>query len=163
MMLVRASRVQRLPALPHAGEPISISDVERIETKTALALASIVDISEADEWRRKAKAIEAFLRSPELQRPMLGAQRRIEARIGQLLGVAKEGRPENSAHDRSNSVSLIAEDSRADFRLLARALDGECELSPDEWRKSRRALVSLIRRKLGLLPIVPPFPPGKSS
>jgi hypothetical protein len=26
-------------------------------------------------------------------------------------------------------------------RLLARALSGECELSPDEWRKSRRALV----------------------
>lgn len=37
---------------------------------------------------------------------------------------------------------LISHDAdRAAFRILARALAGECELTPDDWRKSRRALV----------------------
>jgi hypothetical protein len=40
-------------------------------------------------------------------------------------------------------------DARSDFRYIAKALNGECDLDPEEWRKSRRALVSLIRRKLG--------------
>jgi hypothetical protein len=41
-------------------------------------------------------------------------------------------------------------EARANFRLLARALNGDCELTPDEWRKSRRALVALIRRRLAI-------------
>ena len=63
-----------------------------IESGIIAALGSIRDIPAADEWRRKAAAIEAYLRSPELQRPMLGAQRHIEARIGQLLGPGEQGR-----------------------------------------------------------------------
>jgi hypothetical protein len=85
-----------------------------------------------DEWRRRAKAIEAYLRSPELQRPMLGAQRRIEARIGQLLGPGAQGQRTDLLPHHSEEVpnQLIPHDEdRAAFRLLARALDGECELS----------------------------------
>ncbi len=33
------------------------------------------------------------------------------------------------------------------------ALADECKLTVDEWRKSRRALVSLIRNRLGLVPL----------
>jgi hypothetical protein len=33
------------------------------------------------------------------------------------------------------------------FSVLARALNGGCDLSRDEWRRSRRALVSLIKER----------------
>lgn len=47
----------------------------------------------------------------ELQRPMLGAQRRVEARIGQLLGEAPgRGRPEMNQHGDSFHT-----EHRADF------------------------------------------------
>jgi hypothetical protein len=87
------------------------------------ALPTVADIESADEWRRKAKGIEAYLRSPEMQKPILSAQRHVEARIGQLLGAAEVGNP-NFGHDRNNvdPDGAIAKDDRADFRLLARAL-----------------------------------------
>ena len=103
--------------------------------------------------------MEKYLRDKKLQRPMLGAQRRIEARIGQLLGPTRPGTRTDlqpSGHDRE-----VAEDHRADFRLFARILKGECEVTEDEWRKSRRALISLVRNRLGLLPETPPLPKGK--
>ena len=77
---------------------------------------------------------------------MLGAQRRIEARIGQLLG-PPPGRGGKEKNDHGHS---FYERFRDEARLLARALSGEYELTVDEWRKSRRALVSLIRNRLGL-------------
>ena len=76
-------------------------------------------------------------------RPMLGAQRRIEARIGQLLGAAVVG----SHHSVTTEGAKVGKDDRSDFRILSRAL-GDCELTEDEWRKSRRALVSLVRNRL---------------
>jgi N6-adenosine-specific RNA methylase IME4 len=147
-----------LPALPERGDRLSAIDVEKIEAALIAALPIVESIEDADEWRRKAKGIEAYLRSPELQRPMLGAQRHIEAKIGELLG------PAEFYHDRTSVNPLIPnKDDRANFRLLARALAGDCELTADEWRKSRRALVALIRQRLGLLPETPALPEGKFS
>jgi hypothetical protein len=72
---------------------------------------------------------------------MLCAQRQIEARIGQLLGPAEMGRGDKLKYGHDRTLSLVAEDSRADFRLLGRALAGECEVAvPTEWRKSRGSL-----------------------
>ena len=154
-----------LPALPRPGSKLSAAEVLEIESGIIAALGSIRDIPTADELRRKTAAIEAYLRSPELQRPMLGAQRHIEARIGQLLGPGEQGRRADLLPHRDEEVtSMIPNDQdRANFRLLARAIDGECELTADEWRKSRRALVSLIRHRLGLLPESPELPEGKFS
>jgi hypothetical protein len=152
----------KLPAIPKHGEPISPAIVARIETGAIAALPYVDSIAELDDWRVGAKAMEALLRSPELQRPMLGAQRHIEARIGQLLGPAVGGQPANFHRD--GSSELIANHTdRMNFRLLGRALSGDCELTADEWRKSRRALVALVRWRLGLLPVTPLLPEGKFS
>ena len=161
----RSAAGKFLPALPRPGSKLSAAAVLEIESGIIAALGSIRDIPVADEWRRKAAAIEAYLRSPELQRPMLGAQRHIEGRIGQLLGPGEQGKRADLLPHRDEEVtSMIPNDQdRANFRLLARALDGECELTADEWRKSRRALVSLIRHRLGLLPESPELPEGKFS
>jgi N6-adenosine-specific RNA methylase IME4 len=152
-----------LPALPAQGDPISAEEMLQMEANLIAALPSVDDIGEADEWRRKAKAIESYLRSPELQRPALGAQRHIEARIGQLLGPERQGERTDLQplhHDVEVAKSLINNADGTSFRLLGRALSGDCELTLDEWRKSRRALVSLVRRKLGLVPPLPVLPDG---
>lgn len=51
---------------------------------------------------------------------MLGVQRHIEARIGQLLGEAKVGRP-RGAGNLDRDQGLLDYHERHDFRLLARA------------------------------------------
>jgi hypothetical protein len=63
---------------------------------------------------------------------MFGAQRRVEARIGQLIGHALVGRPVNG-----NSPSLVnlSSPDRQRFRLLARAFD--LALAEEDWRQPR--------------------------
>lgn len=145
-----------LPPLPKGGAPITAADVIAIEARIVEVIAEINNIDDLDDWRARARAIEAYLRSPELQRPMLGAQRRTEARIGQLLGDAEIGRPRKVVHEQP----FIDKADKHEFRLLARALGGECWLTADDWRKSRRALVALVRLRLGLMPETPPMPEG---
>ena len=112
-----------------------------------------------EDYRLKAAALEKYLRDKELQRPMLGAQRRIEARIGQLLGEAKRGGKADEQLDSVMAESIRSKDDRTDFRVLSHAFDG-CKLTDDEWRKSRRALVSLVRNRLGMIPETPDLPDG---
>ena len=97
------------------------------------------------------------MRGKEMQRPMMGAQRRMEGRIGQLLGSA----PGSGVDEESPHADFIHRERRREFRLLLRALANECELTADEWRKSRRALVSLVRQRLGLMPETPLLPDGR--
>ena len=62
-----------------------------------------------------------------------------------MLGKAK--RDHNRAKGATSVVTDIDKDDRLDFRILAHALDGECEppITADDWRKSRRAFLSLVR------------------
>jgi hypothetical protein len=123
---------------------------EAIEARVAREVAKVSDVAELREWLSQAAAIEAYLRSRDLQRPMLGAQRRVEARIGQLMGEPKRGRP--SWGNPTRAEDIRRDGDRSDFRVLANALSGNVVLSEDEWRKSRRALVAFLRRTLGLVP-----------
>lgn len=139
-----------LPVIPDKGSAVSAQTVQDIERQLAVRLPEIDDLSVLDEYRAKAAALESYLRDKELQRPMLGAQRRIEARIGQLLGEPKKG----IRHD-----GQLGRHERQDFRILAKAF--EQGFSDDEWRKSRRALVSYVRQKTGDVPKTPPLPAGQ--
>lgn len=142
---------KHLPALPRQGHPVTSELVQGIESRIVGAIQSVSDIETLQEWLAQAAALESYLRSKGLQRPMLGAQRRVEARIGQLLEKAKR---------RSAVMTALAHDQRTDFRILSHGLNGT-PLTEDEWRKSRRALVALLRQRLGLIPPTPPLPPGK--
>jgi N6-adenosine-specific RNA methylase IME4 len=136
-----------LPAIPDRGAPFALEQLEQIETDIVEALATIEDPVLLDEWRAQAAALEVYLRNRNLQGPMLGAQRRVEGRIGQLLKpYSRVGIP-------------IHDPARADFRLLACALSGEVDLGPEEWRQSRRATVALVRKRLGYPE--PELPPGQ--
>lgn len=82
--------------------------------------------------------VERYLKSKEAHLPARGAMRHLDARIGQLLGSPEQGRRtdlEPVPHEGN-----VAKNDRMDFRVLARALNGSCELAKDEWRQSGRAL-----------------------
>jgi N6-adenosine-specific RNA methylase IME4 len=122
----------KLPALPEPGGRLSAADVEQIEARVAREVTAVTDIEALQEWRAKAAALDVYLRSRGLRAPMLGAQRRIEARIGQL-GLAYHGK-----HGINNKIL-------AEFGVLAKALSGSIMLADDEWRQSRRQLVVHLR------------------
>lgn len=103
------------------------------------------DISAIEDARDRLRAIEQYLRGKQMHRPAMGAQRRLEARIGQLLGETANGRRHDLEPSRVKEGDDVAKNDRSDFRVLARALDGAADLTPDEWRMSRRALVALIK------------------
>lgn len=132
----------KLPALPDPSAPITIQIVEKIEARVAVALGSIEDVEILNEWRDQADALSVYLKRRALDAPMRGALRRTEARLGQLLP-AKQGRRLHS-HEKE-----VDQATRSHFRTLARALDGEIELAPEEWRSSRRALLRTIHERAG--------------
>jgi hypothetical protein len=76
----------------------------------------------------------------------MAAERYTEARIGQLLGDAQQGVKSTSPH-----AEKIHPERRKEFRLLGKLLDTKLA-RPEEWRKSRRALVALARQRLAKPP-----------
>lgn len=144
------TRVQ-LPALPVPQELVTVEKAQQIEQSVFEALPLLNDIAAADEWLRQAGAVEAYLHGRKAQPFMRGAQRRLEARIGQLLGPAERGRPEENNYSHDCNL-MIPRADRITFRQLAQALGGNVVLSDDEWRNSRRKVVQLIRERLGHAP-----------
>jgi N6-adenosine-specific RNA methylase IME4 len=155
---IAAKRVRgdHLPIIPKRGQPVTAAALVAIEQQIAELIPAIDDFEWLEETRAQAQALEAYLRDKEMQAPMLGTQRRIEARIGQLLGDAKPG-PSILRHD--VRFQEVDHHDRHDFRLLANAFDN-LHLDFEEWRKSRRALIKLIRHRLGLQPDLIPLPDG---
>ncbi|MGQ0836347.1 MAG: hypothetical protein ACT4O5_15785 [Gammaproteobacteria bacterium] len=131
-----------LPAIPQPGAAIALSDVVAIEARIAHEVTTLEDIDALEEMRAKAEALAHYLQGKELHGPMLGAQRRIEARIGQLLGEAEVGRP--AAEKQISHAREIKHSDRNRFRTLAR---GFSVLTDEEWRQSRAALLKLINQR----------------
>jgi hypothetical protein len=171
---------QSLPAVPKPGAAVSAKRVEEIEREVWEALPSIRNLDVLEDARRRLSALVAYLRAPELQRPAMGALRAVEARIGELLPPPTPGRrtdlkPESEAlrsspEARNDGDSqpppreeevVLPDQASADFRVLAKALDGEVEVTPEEWQKSRRALTALVRLRAGEMPETPELPTGR--
>lgn len=146
--------------IPERGKPVSANQLLRIEREAHALVAEINDFDVLEEWRSQARALEAYLRDKDLQGPMLGVARRCEARIGQLLGPTSEGGNETPHHDEGLRKGVEHGQDRSDFRILAHALNGTCPLAFEDWRKSRRALVSLVRNRMGLVPEMVALPDG---
>lgn len=129
-----------LPAIPKPGALISPDAIAALEAEVSNALPTIVDVDTLQEWRARAAALETYLRGKDLNGPMLGAQRRVEARIGQLLGEAQTGNP-SITH--ASVIEEIPRQDRNRFRQLARAL--EVNLDECHWRQSRRSLIAYLQ------------------
>jgi hypothetical protein len=126
--------------------PLTFEQMELRELALAKLLPTMDDIAAIEEERRKIAALEHYLEGKQAHLPARGAQRRLEARIGQLLGPTSQGgRPTEDNPTHAEGIERPGD--KADFRILARALDGKIDLSREEWRQSRRALVALIRAR----------------
>jgi N6-adenosine-specific RNA methylase IME4 len=135
---------------------------EAIEAAVAAVVRKINDIPTLLEGLVQAEALATYLATRTgAQGPMHGAKRRIEARIGELLGPATVGTNQYSGgpnHD--EGLQRLTDPIRADFRLLAHAFS-DAPLADEEWRYSRRTVVRTVRERLGLVPETPPLPAGE--
>jgi hypothetical protein len=133
-----------LPVLPKQGTAIALPDLAKLEQRVAEQLPHISDVEHLEEWLDEAVALAGYLRRRKLHRPMLGAQRRVEARLGQLWAEKLKG---GRGRKRSNSNGLQRRDIM-EFRVLAAALEGKVALAPAEWQTNRHWLVEHVRRQL---------------
>jgi len=133
--------------------------LRRLEMQFAVSVHEMNDEGHLLDALRNAATIATYLATRKgAQGPMLGIQRRIEARIGEILGPAVNRGPATlGAHPR---LRELREDERADFRILARAYD-DVTLTDEEWRYPRQTVVRAVRLKLGLIPETPPLPTGQ--
>lgn len=138
---------QKMPMrLPTPGAEITLVQMEDAERDITERLPEM-DITEARRQHDGIDPLAVFLKKRQMHLPALGALRRLEGRIGQLLGEPEQGKRtdlEPSNHD--YDVEFHNPEKR-DFRIIARALDGKCSLTDDEWRQSRRAVVALIKER----------------
>jgi hypothetical protein len=145
MELVRTSE---LPVLPEPGQLVSSQDVVELEGHLASVIQMIDAMPALIEAQRRAQALEQYLRSREGHPAAQGIARRIEARIGQLLGPGPgRGRKEMSQH-----ADSFHRETRRQFRALAELVErGLLDYEDEEgWRASRRAmLLAATVRSLG--------------
>ena len=138
-------------AIPQPGGELSEDGVRAIERRVAGSLSEVASVDGLLEWKAQALALEEYLRGKGLAGPMRGTARRIETRIGQLLGDPTPGK-RTDLEPRDDVPEVLDNHEKADFRLMARGVaEGWLPAieSPDEgWRQSRSALVGTVRAHL---------------
>jgi hypothetical protein len=128
-------------AIPNTGA-LTIADAMAAETQMARMLVQIEAFDILEEYRARFAALAEYAAHHDqtVQAHLLGAARRIEARIGQLLGDPTDyigGRGKKTSVHAQRFESRL----RSEFRLLARWAD---RLTDNEWRQSHRALVGML-------------------
>jgi hypothetical protein len=140
-----------LPTLPTTAELVTAAEAVELERRVAAVVAELVDVDEALEWHARADALAAYLARTDSHGPMQGAMRRIEARIGELLGETSQGKRTDLTVSRARQ--LRRRQDRVEFRRLADAvkadlLDYAADGEDSRWRRSRRALLEALRDEL---------------
>lgn len=133
-----------LLALPDDATLVTPEFAANLERTVAERITLVDDIDTADEWRRQAEALAAYLAGTDAHAFLLGVTRRTEARIGQLLGKAPgRGRSEMTPH-----AASFHHERRDEFRTLAAAVDAGLLVYDDDaasddspWHATRRALL----------------------
>lgn len=133
-----------LPSVPQRGAVVALETIVAMEAEVTRALATITDVETLQEWRAQAAALEVYLRGKEFNGPMLGAQRRVEARIGQLLGDARDAQCREGGALPS-LVKGVSHQDRNRFRVPARGLDRG--LPDEDWRRARDPLIAIIQQR----------------
>ncbi len=151
-----------LPALPETADLVTPELAVDLERHIAATVEQLDDIDTAEEWRAQADALAAYLRHTDSHGPMLGAMRRIEARIGQLLGEPIVG----SHRSVTTEGAKVGRQERVEFRALARGVaTGSLSYVGEDsaWRASRRALLLNLGHARAHRPTVEPTPPPEGT
>ena len=148
--------VARRPTIAAPTAPVTSMDIAtqcRSIEVWAQHCNSIDELREADH---KLAAIGEYVRrtSTEGRAKVEAARRRLEARIGQLLGPAKVGRP--TAEETSSAIEdPLTKDERSQFRKMAdhpELVDAVIDDSDDESPASRRRVLDEINRRRSAAP-----------
>lgn len=143
------------PDIARPGEPISLAHITaqcRSIEVWAEHCDSIPDITDA---RNKLAAIEQYVAatSKDGRAQIAAAQRRLEIRIGILLGPAKAGNPTGANQHGGTSSAIedppLTKDERSQFRKMAdhpEIVDAVVDESDDETPASRRRVLDEINR-----------------
>jgi len=143
------------PDIARPGEPISLAHITaqcRSIEVWAEHCDSIPDITDA---RNKLAAIEQYVAatSKDGRAQIAAAQRRLEIRIGILLGPAKAGNPTGANQHGGTSSAIedppLTKDERSQFRKMAdhpEIVDAVVDESDDETPASRRRVLGEINR-----------------
>lgn len=131
--------------IPQKGAPVTMEMLERAEIQTAIEAEQITDIPILQDMRERWAAFEKYVHRNKMSGPALGAQRRLEARIGQLLGNGALG--DNQYTEGSHVREPLNKDEIYRFRLLSHAFS-DAPLKDEEWRQSQRKVLELIRERL---------------
>lgn len=138
------------PDIARPGEPISLARITSQCRSIEVWAEHCDSIPEITDARNKLAAIEQYVASTSKDgRAMIAAaQRRLEIRIGILLGPAKVGRP--AAEETSSAIEdSLTKDERSQFRKMAdhpEIVDAVIDESDDETPASRRRTLDEINR-----------------
>jgi len=141
--------VMKLPTIPAPEALVALADIEALESSITKQLVTVDDLDVLQLWRAQAAALATYLHGKQLHLPMLAVQRKIEARIGQVLGEPRNGGDKRRPHF-PHVGSEISKNDRLRFRILARGLAGG--LPDEEWRLGRDALLKLIHARFPVTP-----------
>lgn len=134
--------------VPEPGTQLTLQQIESLEMSIAAQLPQIEDVQELQGWLAQVTALSSFVKRRDLQGPIMGAQRRIEARIGQLLPPPQIGRNKTAPVPEEIAGLFPHRTERYAFSLLGRAAK-QTVISDEEWRQPRKALVTQVRLRLG--------------
>lgn len=130
-----------------ATEPTSLVAVEDQCLRVEMWAESATSIPELRDAGNKLAAIAEYLdlTSTEGRARVAAAQRRIEVRIGQLIGPATVG-----AHSSASEGADLTANQRSDFRRMASdpdEVEAQIAASTDEAPASRRKVTEAIKNK----------------
>lgn len=129
--------------VPKPGSHVTLHEIETLEMRIAAELPSKTDVAELRDWLNQASALASYLHNRDLQAPLMGAQRRIEARIGELLPRGRKGSP---LPDELKAIVPHGADRHA-FRVLSQAQT--LGLTEEQWRQPRQVLMLQVRQQAG--------------
>lgn len=152
-----------LPALPTAAA-MTVADVREYGARVVAWAEQVDDVGEVREAKNKWAAITEYVRrtSREGVAEAEAALRRLEVRIGQLLGpreVGGRGKP-------STAPEGLSRDDRSDFRNMADHSDVVEQViaeSTDDQPASRRSVLEAIHKPRGEGPRRNPLPQQASD
>lgn len=140
-----------------ATEPTSLVAVEDQCLRVEMWAESATSIPELRDAGNKLAAISEYLEltSTEGRARVAAAQRRIEVRIGQLLGPAEHGGDRGNQHTGGKSVASdlpddLTPNQRSDFRRMASdpdEVEAQIAASTDDAPASRRKVTEAIKNK----------------
>lgn len=132
-------------------QPSQLVDVLNLCQSIEAQLAEVNDVAMLKDAAAKLRAIDEYvaLTSSEGRSAIAITVRRIEVRVGEVLGAAVEGRPSTESSV-ATEVSVLTKDERHDFRQMAAhpdIVEAEIAKSTDEKPVSRRQILHAIQAK----------------